>query len=280
MMRSFLGLLLNTVISLVRIVISYPKRSYRFVYRKGTDTTIRVLANGSSLSKHIEKFDYKDGCDYFVVNFFALSPYFETIRPSKYILADDLFWMEDDHSGTFEKRNKLYEQLLTVSWRMELFVPLRGYKKGTIQTFLKTNDNIKVIPYYANLFNGFKNLKYWLYKHDYATPLNQNVIIPELFISINSGYRKIELYGADFSWTEDLRVNEKNEICRIDKHFYEKGETMEYKPIKAKVTIDQYFLTKAKMFFSCREIQDYAIMMRCDIKNMNPHSYIDAFRKI
>ena len=279
-MRSFLELFYNTVISLIRITIGFPKKSVRFVYRGGTDNTIRVLANGSSLSEHIENFDYNDGYDYFVVNLFALSPYFNTIRPSKYILADDLFWMDDDYSGAFEKRNKLYEMLLTVSWRMELFVPLRGYKRGTIQSFLKTNENIKVIPYYANLFNGFKSIKYWLYKHDYATPLNQNVIIPELFISINYGYRKIELYGADFSWTEDLRVNEKNEICRIDNHFYEKGEKLEYKPIKAKVTIDQYFLTKSKMFYSCREIQDYAKVMGCDIINMNPSSYIDAFRKI
>ena len=35
------------------------------------------------------------------------------------------------------------------------------------------------------------------------------------------GFKTLNIYGADHSWSEDLRVDNNNRVCKISRHFYD-----------------------------------------------------------
>ena len=55
-----------------------------------------LLANGPSLKKDIQKvINEVDKSEIYVLNYFAVTKYFDEIKPENYVLTDRMFWNEN-----------------------------------------------------------------------------------------------------------------------------------------------------------------------------------------
>ena len=114
-------------------------------------------------------------------------------------------------------------------------------------------------------------------------PRPQNVVIPSIFIGINEGYKQIDLYGVDHSWTKEIRVNNNNQVCLINSHFFD-NKTPELKPWHKGIGEPVYKMHEilrdlAWMFDGYYKLREYADNIGCRIINKTPDSFIDAFER-
>ena len=59
----------------------------------------------------------------------------------------------------------------------------------------------------------------YCYDCNLAMPSVENVMVASLYIAIYLGYKTVELYGVEHSWTKSLYVNDHNQVCLHDDHF-------------------------------------------------------------
>ena len=264
----FLGVKSVLTIKYILYVFLYTDLHNHISKLEGADT-LTILANGPSLAKDIEKIDFSHG-DFSVVNYFYKSPYYDRIKPAYHVLADPLF---------FTKNEDLQPFVDAVKWNMKLFVPYSAWKRLEILKHIPS-QYIEVVPYHTITYYGFNCFRNWTYKHGLSMPIAQNVLVPSIFNAINMGYKEIKLYGVDHSWTESIRMNDKNQVCLTDSHFYD-NEQVKLLPWK-KCSGEQYKMHEilrdlAQMFDSYHQIRKYADSLHCHIVNMTKNSYIDAF---
>lgn len=234
---------------------------------------ITILANGPSLKDDLENIDFNEG-DFCVVNDFYKSPWYGKIKPKYHVLADPLYFRTDDDIRPFVD---------AVHWNMKLIVPYYAWRKVDILKRIP-NDFIEVIPYHSVNFRGFDWLRYFFYEKGMSMPKPQNVLVTALFNLINMGYEIVSVYGADHSWTECIRVNEQNQVCLTDSHFYdeEKVNLMPWrKATRGREIYKMHEVLRdlAQMFDSYHDIRKYADYKHCHILNYTKNSYIDAFER-
>lgn len=237
-------------------------------------TTLTILANGPSLND-IENIDfYKSGIC--VVNFFYKSPWFKKLKPRYYVIADPAFFMDEKLLKT------LIEAFKDVDWEMSLFIP---YRWRNVYLLHSTNsDYIKIVPFNSVIYDGFECFRYFLYKRGWAMPKAQNVVVASIFLGINMGYKTIKLYGVDHSWTENIRVNNENQVCLIDSHFYDQEE-VSLKPWRIVsqgggiYKMHEILRDLSITFMSYHTLRKYAENQGCHIVNKTKGSYIDAFER-
>ena len=113
-------------------------------------------------------------------------------------------------------------------------------------------------------------------------PMLYNVLQPTIFNAIKMGYKEIRLYGVYHSWTEEIRVNDKNEVCLIDRHFYDE-KNIKLLPLKKTngeiLKMYEILSDLSKVFFSYCQVRKYADYKKCKIINCTENSYIDAFER-
>lgn len=234
-------------------------------------STLTILANGPSLIKDLEEIDLGAG-DFCVVNDFYKSPWYKKIKPSHHVLADPLYFTKDEDLRPF---------IEAVNWDMKLYVPYYAWKSmGLLRNI--PSRHMEVVPYHTYYYNGFEQLRTWIFKHGFAMPVPQNVLAPSIFNAINMGYKEIRLYGVDHSWTESIRVDDMNRVCFTDSHFFD-NEQVKLLPWK-KCSGEQYKMHEilrdlAQMFDSYHQIRKYSDYRKCRIVNYTKHSYIDAFER-
>lgn len=255
----------------LRWLVFFLIRVHSFSHIKQIQTTkkLQILANGPSLKNDIVGLGSSDA-DKMVVNYFYLSEYFSKLAPRYYVIADPLFFNSDLGVCLLKSLEEI------VHWDMTLFIPIEQNN-----SIIKINNkNVRVVQYISNEYKGFTNIAHFLFKHNLAMPGAQNVTIPCIFLGINLGYKKIELYGVDHSWTETIRVNEKNEVCLVDNHFYDKEKSV-LKPwisISGEVyKMDAILKTLSVVFESHRILRKYADYRGCKVTNKTKCSYIDAY---
>lgn len=242
---------------------------WNHISRCEKEEMLTILANGPSLAKDIEKLNYSIG-KFSVVNDFYKSPLYGIIKPAYHVLADPLYFTKDEDIQPF---------IDAVDWDMKLFVPYSAWKRMKILRNIPSQF-IEVVPYHTVMYDGFECIKAWVYRHGLSMPIPQNVLVPSIFNAINMGYKEIRLFGVDHSWTESIRMNEMNQVCLTDSHFYD-NEQVKLLPWK-KCSGEQYKMHEilrdlAQMFDSYHQIRDYADSQHCHIVNMTKNSYIDAF---
>ena len=209
-----------------------------------------------------------------------LANVFWEIKPEYYIQADPLFFQKDiNREDILMTREKL---LNDVSWDIVFFVPYSKYEKA--KDIYSYNSYLNIIPYHdtnlsVNMNKDDKNLIFHL---GLDAPIVQNVLIGAIYCLINTGYKEIELYGATHSWTTQLTVNNKNEVCLRDEHFYD-NQNPELRPWY-KVTGTIYKMHEilrdlAQMFDSYWVLKDYAESKGVKIINKTKNSFIDAFER-
>lgn len=233
---------------------------------EGADT-LTILANGPSLKEDMSKIDFSRG-HFSVVNDFYKSPYYKMLKPAYYVIADPVY---------FEENENIMHLVREVDWNMKLLVPYYAWKKIDLLRRCP-NQFIEVVPYNTIIYNGFECFRNSVYKKGLSIPKVQNVLAASIFTGINMGYKEINLYGVDHSWTQTLGVNSMNQVCAVDYHFYDK-EKPKFSPYN-KIKMHELLRAFAFMFESYHFIRKYADYRGCRIINCTKDSFIDAFERL
>ncbi len=248
-----------------------------YIKQKNQPKKLLILANGPKLNECIKNGIPEIECsDIRVVNDFCRSELFFSVKPTSYVFADPFFFSDEMN----ERHKQIWNAFSKVNWNMTLFVPYLAFTKMTKQIL---NPNIKICPYHPIPYEGWKSVRFLLYKKGLSMPRPQNVVIPSIFIGINEGYKQIDLYGVDHSWTKEIRVNNNNQVCLINSHFFD-NKTPELKPWHKGIGEPVYKMHEilrdlAWMFDGYYKLREYADNIGCRIINKTPDSFIDAFER-
>jgi hypothetical protein len=122
-----------------------------------------------------------------------------------------------------------------------------------------------------------------LYKSYLGGPPMKNVLIASIYLSINIGFKQINLLGSDHSWTSALIVNEMNQVCLADSHFYDK-QSVKQKPLRhiygSEYKMHEILRDFALMFEGYHVLNQYANYLGCRVYNKCQNSFIDAFERV
>jgi len=265
------------------------KKTYRVKTKNCFSGKIAVLANGPSLKKIIPLIDvdknFKD-YDFVVLNLFALEPKFKTIKPKHYCLSDPMFYQ--DYEPRLKDIRRTFEILENeVDWKINLYLSFpspKEYKK-----FLKysrlTNPNIKIVKTNLIDYRGYEKFRNLYYNTGFCMPRVGNVSNLAIYMAILNGYTSIKVYGVDHDFFLSWVINDKNELCAKEMHFYQDGNEVKLKPIvdtikgAGSVKIATYLSGLSVMFKSHDRLQAFAAYKKAEIINMTKGSMIDSYKR-
>lgn len=235
-----------------------------------------ILANGPSLAEALAKdMDFLRTVPTMAVNFAAIAPSFNQLRPRYYVLADPHFFAERPDDANLVA---LRQALTGADWPMTLFVPARY---ASIARELYGAPATRIARFNAVGVEGFDGLCRAAYGSGLGMPRPRNVLIPSLMLAIRMGYKEIVVLGADHSWTKTLSVTDDNEVVSIQPHFYaDSGEEQsrirhEYRSYRLHTIMESFAIA----FKSYHDIAAYARRRGVSIINATPSSFIDAFER-
>lgn len=243
-----------------------------YIPREERTRPVSILANGPSL-KNFDK-SVAERSDCCTVNFAPLSDLFFQVMPKYHVMIDDSFFLKENLV--------LKDKLNAVSWQMTIFVPFRCWKQAL--SLYGDNTNISFIPVHSTGISdsfSFKKTAWRLFRKGKAMPVPQNVLVCAIFCMINSGYRHIDLYGADHNWIYQMVVDENNRLMLKYEHFYDQKPVTELTPFLlgdgTPSTLSQELRFQAKAFAAYEMLQEYALAEGVEIRNCTKGSLIDAF---
>ena len=247
---------------------------------------ILILGNGPSLGEQLPRLISEKASeqgDIMAVNFFSLSEDFTTLKPKYYVISDPQFFRK---AGFNERIEAMYKALAEkVSWPMTLYVQYYNPEKFDYAAAVGHNPNIKIVKFHTTLFRGFRNVEFWCYRHGLGSGNFGTVVQNGEFIAMLLGYRTIELYGVDHTLLEGLTVNEKNQLCRIKSHYYDKTP-QPAEPIYVNATtpprpytMASYLAETAELFRGHEVLAEYARTQGVRIINRTKDSMIDAYER-
>lgn len=271
----------------------YKLRSYKFHKIKQINQfsgTAYVLVNGPSLKGTLEKYDKGElriTNDSFMVNLSALDSHFKHIKPKHYCLSDPMFYQ--DYLPKMEQIRKMYDIFeKEVDWDMYLYLcfPTEKEYRKLIEYSKIKNPHIKWVlmnrKTCENLLPKFRNK---LYSTGYFMPEDGTIANTAIYLALIEGYKEIRLYGADHNMFLELAVNDNNELCTLDSHFYD-NEKPKLKVFKNCCTNDDrafrvheflYILTV--MFQSHDLLRQLADYLGARVINCTPGSMIDSYER-
>lgn len=284
----FVPPIVDMAVSLIRglrgrwLLSSYPSIEYNTKRGK----KIFVMGNGPSAKVFlVNQLDALEGCDCMAVNHFADTEYFEKIKPTHYLLADPIFYVNPENLKDYQKKiawdsiNFIVEKL---KWQMTIFMPINAKDALSVEK-LKSNKFVGIRFYNSygssSLIHNKKFL-YFLWNHNCIAHLSQTVLNACMGVAIQMGYSEINLVGADTSWHENYWMDQKtNDLYTVDKHFY--GE--EKVPIRddngVPTTIHQELNTVSIALESYWQLADFAKHNNVKIYNASAYSWIDAYER-
>lgn len=270
---------------------SKPWNFHKFpLLRKFEGGKAYVLVNGPSLKGTLQCYDEGNQeitNDSFVVNLFALDKHFKSIKPKHYCLSDPMFYQ--DFLPKKDDIRKLYDILQTeVNWDMYLYLCFysdKEYKK-LIEYSRITNPHIKIVLMNRKLCEGLSpRIRNKLYASGYFMPEDGTIANTAIYIAIIEGYKEIELYGADHSMFLELAVNDNNELCSYDSHFYDNGKP-KLKVFRNCCTtgdrafrVHEFLYIVSIMFRSHDLLRQLADYMGVHILNCTKGSMIDSYER-
>jgi hypothetical protein len=277
----FTSELLKTIVSIGSIIFFSSFSSLKRLNKNSLHKEERecfVIGNGPSFKKILDD-DYKMflNKEIFVVNLFYLNEYFEKIKPNNYVITDNGFWEDTKDQRILEIQKSFMSDMKLVYWEVNLFVtsdvPREFYNS------LVLNKKLNVIKYNRTPVEGLKFLSHIFYKYNLGMPRPENVIVAAIFIAINSGNSKINVYGIDFSSVETFFIDKNNNICVRPKHFYDKNKE-DIRLIHLKKSAFKTALSSmASALDSYEKLNEYAIKRNVTIINKTNPSYVEAFKK-
>jgi hypothetical protein len=269
-------------LSLIRILLL---SRFRIKFPEKKSGEIYVLGNGPSLKETLsDSLEKLTKAPVLGVNNFAFSDYFSKVRPSYYVIsAPEYFMLKPPTQAHIDQRERLFDILVKqTGWEMTFFVPALAAKTQFWKDKLAENQNIKVAYFNNTPVEGPTWFINRLFSINLGMPRPHNVLVPSIFISVNMGYKRILLFGADHSWHEEIRVDENNNFSVNHEHFYDSGEK---RGAMHKLSGEKYclhdLLRKLHLAFKGYFVlKSYAEFKKSEVLNASKKSYIDAFPKI
>lgn len=233
-----------------------------------------ILCNGPSLQSLLESENVPNN-NMFVVNFFANTDVFFKIKPDNYFVLDNILVGRAPKERMERAQtvvDQLYENFAKVTWPMNLYYPSDGSKK--VLSKILENKNITARIYNKTPVSGLKCLSHFLYRKNLGMPRPQNISNAAIFCAINSGYKKIYLYGVEHSWQKSFDVDPENhKIYANDGHFYKKDNIRYYK----RGDYCKLLLLHHLAFKSHFMLREYSDSVGTKIVNKTANSFIEAY---
>lgn len=270
----FVENLLLSVKSIVKILLESRKCTVTRVAQ--ADESLVIMGNGPSLKQTIEhEVNKLAEHPLMAVNYAIRSDEFFELKPQYYTMIDPAFFTGYEQEGNV--RNLWRSMIESVDWPMTIFVPA----KANVPADVSTNKNLLIERINPIGVEGFAWLEDWAFRTGRGMPRPRNVLIGSLMVGLKLGYKKIYVVGADHTWTENLQVNERNELCAVENHFYKEGDSdhAARASIYRGVRMHQMMYSLYVAFKSYFAIERYARKSGVEIINATPHSFIDAFER-
>ena len=284
LLRDFLTNTLLSAISIVRLPVMAKWPKNKLFNLEGHQECI-LIGNGPSVREALSKIDdYRKNKLLICVNHFPTTDYYEKLKPSIYITSAPDLWLDDIDEKFIKQSNFLFDQMAKkTNWPLQLFIPFESRKHDRWKNYLLKNQNISIHYYNNTPIEGWKWLNHFLFHKNWGMPRPHNVMIPSIFLSINSGLKKIYLIGADHSWLPEISVTQDNQVLLHQKHFYDeatsKAQSLDKrgKGQRRLHEILHKFMLAFKGYFV---LKTYAESKGVKILNATPDSYIDAFERV
>lgn len=259
------------------------QKSFKNYVKNTQRGIVAILANGPSLKEETPKLttnqEFKN-VDYIVVNFFAFEDSFFQIRPKHYCIADPIFFQDSYRRENVKKVFDIFQN--KINWEINFYMPANRVKDFYNYSKI-TNKKISIVKMHIGDYFGYEKFRNFFYRKGIAMPRPQNITNLAIYLAINSGYNELRLYGMDHTFFNSLHVNEQNQLCLKEIHFYKDDESPA-KPIlnnaTGKVfTVGNYLNTISKMFKSHELLQKYSEHMDVKIINYTKKSMIDSYQR-
>lgn len=282
-LKAFIENLVNTLLSILRMtVFSRPVKISSII--SPTESNLIILGNGPSLNGFLEKSEnliLKK--ELLCVNHFAESDAYEKLKPKYYVLAAPEMWMDDVEEFHYRKGERLFSAITEkTQWPVVLFIPHNARKYYRWKMKIESNSNIRIVYFSATPIEGFRFFENWAFRKWLGMPRPHNVLIPSLILSINIGFQKIFIAGADHSWMKEIFVSDDNVVYLTQKHFYDSKEK-EAAPMdklgKGSRKMHEILIKFVHAFKGYFKINEYANRQSVEIFNITENSMIDAFKR-
>jgi hypothetical protein len=280
--KSILRFCKNTIGFIYFLLLLVLKKSFSNPLKKKYSGMIAVLANGPSLKEVIPNLTVNDefkNIDFIVMNFFAFDDIFFKIKPKHYCFVDPMFF-EANHR--INEVRELFAVLQNnVDWKMNIYISKVMYRKFMTLSGI-TNEKITIVKMNAANYTGYEYLRNFFYKNGLSIPPMSSVAILAIYVSLNSGYSTIKLYGVDHNFFDTICINEKGELCGKETHFYDNGGIVLKPMLRSDNSnvwkVSDFLLEKCVLFKSHDLLANYAQYLHVHIFNCTKVSMIDSYK--
>jgi len=275
---------LKTSVSLMSILLFNKFKVSKKINKLNVERAVPVSIIGGGPSANdilSNRTDLLHGTELLVVNYFGNTDFFFIYKPCFYILLDPAFFdanyvnigLNENGPKTRPGDILLMENFKKVDWPMMLFIPYKSGRKDSFERRVN-NPNINIIEYHSTRIDGFGWFKKWMFHHSQGLPNSRNVVIPAMILMANIGYKKIYLYGCEFSWTKTMDVNiENGQVFFNDHHFYSTNEIRYF----GKGGYKWWLEAIVEMLKATDEVAQYAKYENVKIVNRTKGSFVDSF---
>jgi hypothetical protein len=270
----------NTFISFLKVML-LSRLNVRLP--QSTGHTCILLGNGPSLNQSLQKHrDFFRRHTLICVNRFCLSEEYTLLKPAYCVMLDPGFWLNEEDEGIKRTLTLLIER---TTWDLQLLLPQNAKGSAFIKKIEKHNPRIIISYFNYTVFKGFTGIAHYAYKKNWGMPQSQNVMVAAIFLAINMHFKTIYIVGADHSWHQDLYVNDQNQLCIKDVHFYANQQNgtprLFHKDAQHRETFTMYEVFQAfgKAFYGYQLLRAYADFCNATIYNASEVSFIDAFER-
>lgn len=265
------------------LILFLKYKSFKNHIKKEYSGTVAVLANGPSLKEVLPNISTDEefkNVDFIVLNFFAFENIFFEVKPKHYCLADPMFFKATHRLDNVLKLFKILDE--NVDWKMSIYIP--KHYIPDFKSFSKIkNKNISIVGVNNTPYYGFEKYRNFFYKKGLAIPIIGTVANLAIYVGINLGYNRLNLYGVDHTFFDSLCVNDNNEICNREAHFYSNGKSV-LMPIKRNDNDEiykmSYYISSISVMFKSHDLlQNFAKYMNVNIENQTGCSLIDSYNR-
>ncbi len=257
------------------------KSNFSFSKPQAKSQSSWVIANGPSFKELYQKHKGAMKVDtVFVTNTFALSPFFQEIKPTYYIWLDPFMWTSKSESVV-----DTYARFSTIDWPLTLFVPFYAMSNVKKLAF-SNNKNIKIKGYNYNFFRGFRSVGNYFLRKGWMCPKSSTVTATALYLATLSGSKIIYLVGADQRWHENVELGQDNILMTKVVHFFDNESEVKLQPFykEGKVengtnSVTEFFRIQYLTFKSYDDVAQFSKSTDVKIINKTPTSFIDCFEK-
>lgn len=213
----FFFFIFDLIINYFKIIKLKNKLENLFVQK----TRLTILANGPSLENDIKNLSIEN--EIFAVNTFPANDNFIKFKPKFLCWIDTMFSVDVNNLSEPLKYSilKTYEELNKIDWKLNLFVPSSSVKKITSRL---SNKNISIISIPSLKYDYESSFYIKLLSFLNLPPPRINVLVTSIYLSLISGVKEIEIFGADMDRIHSFEVDKKTNTFQMKYNHFSNSE--------------------------------------------------------